>query len=154
MCTTIARHHRHLRRVFAPCTYSLFFIISIVIVLNIPIGFFFHLRFPQPCDGYSVFAFDCCPLGAFDNSQTKIYDIERKKKKKTHQHRERERESNTRIASIEYSVLLITKFSTYWIRIEETLKRFSIDAHELITFTRNFYALKLISNPKHTMYFF
>lgn len=43
--------------------------------------------------------------------------------------------------------LLITKFSTYWIRFEKTSKRFPIDAHELITFTRNFYVQTDLKSP-------
>lgn len=100
----IARHRRHLRRVFAPCTYSLFFIISIVIVLSEKNVFFFHTF--QSCDGYSV-----CILvvhWALDNTSQR-----------------RGGKTTTQIRIDRIFGLLITKFSTYRIRIEKDFKTIS-----------------------------
>lgn len=72
-----------------------------------------------------------CPFSAIDKMEWR---------------REREKSASHRSTNIPF---IDCQIFCHWMRIVETLKRFPIDAHELITFTRNFYA-QTDFKSKHT----
>lgn len=127
ICDVYSHHARIL------CSLSLYLsLLSLYLFLLFQLLLFLTFDFFCCCSHVMGILFGLpCPFSAIDKMEWR---------------REREKSASHRSTNIPF---IDCQIFCHWMRIVETLKRFPIDAHELITFTRNFYA-QTDFKSKHT----